>query len=225
MDEPPVQALRFKKDSSMRVAVNLVKSRRGARLRERRQHRRADGDLALRAEDARPASTGPAIATVLPNMQRRLHLRARPRRQRGLHARAADAVRRHGRDAGRGGRAQGAPVGRPAQHRRRGHQGQRDREAGRRAAARERPQLLRQRRGRRHLQGHHRRGGVRRLRRQLGAEGLRGRGQDDRRLPAPGVHAQSAGASSSALDARCRCSRRCARAWIRAATTARACSA
>ena len=26
MDEPPVQALRYKKDSSMRVAVNLVKS-------------------------------------------------------------------------------------------------------------------------------------------------------------------------------------------------------
>ena len=26
MDEPPAQALRFKKDSSMRVAVNLVKS-------------------------------------------------------------------------------------------------------------------------------------------------------------------------------------------------------
>jgi glycerol-3-phosphate acyltransferase PlsX len=26
MDEPPVQALRFKKDSSMRVAINLVKN-------------------------------------------------------------------------------------------------------------------------------------------------------------------------------------------------------
>ena len=52
MDEPPAAALRSKKDSSMRVAIDLVKDGRGAGVRERRQHRRADGDLALRAEDA-----------------------------------------------------------------------------------------------------------------------------------------------------------------------------
>ncbi len=58
MHEPPADALRRKKDSSMRVAINLVKDGARAGLRLRRQHRRADGDLALRAEDAarhRPA--------------------------------------------------------------------------------------------------------------------------------------------------------------------------
>ena len=33
MDEPPADALRSKKDSSMRVAINLVKDGDGARLR------------------------------------------------------------------------------------------------------------------------------------------------------------------------------------------------
>ena len=99
MDEPPADALRSKKDSSMRVAINLVKDGDGAGLRVRRQHRRADGDRALRAEDAarhRPAGDRVAVADA----QGRHH-RARPGRQRRLHARAAAAVRGHGQRAGR----------------------------------------------------------------------------------------------------------------------------
>ena len=41
----------------MRVAINLVKDGDGAGVRLRRQHGRADGDFALRAEDACRAST------------------------------------------------------------------------------------------------------------------------------------------------------------------------
>ena len=41
MDEKPQDALRRKKDSSMRVAIDLVKAGRGGCLRQRRQHRRA----------------------------------------------------------------------------------------------------------------------------------------------------------------------------------------
>jgi glycerol-3-phosphate acyltransferase PlsX len=70
MDEPPVQALRFKKHSSMRVAVNLVKS--GA----------ADacvsaGNTGALMAIARfvlktlPGIDRPAIATLLPNMRGR----------------------------------------------------------------------------------------------------------------------------------------------------------
>jgi glycerol-3-phosphate acyltransferase PlsX len=56
MDEAPSKALRGKKDSSMRVAIDLVKSG-GRRLRQCRQHRCADGDGALRAQD--PAAGRP----------------------------------------------------------------------------------------------------------------------------------------------------------------------
>ncbi len=58
----------------------------------------------------------------------------------------------------------------------------------------------------------------------VAAQGLRRRGHDDHRLPAPGVHAQSvaqavgAGGDAGAQSA-------AQRAWIPAATTARACSA
>ncbi len=63
MDDPIEVALRRKRDSSMRVAISQVKpatkaARRGRRLRLGRQHRRADGACALRAEDASTASTG-----------------------------------------------------------------------------------------------------------------------------------------------------------------------
>ena len=126
MDEPPADALRRKKDSSMRVAINLVKDGDGAGLRLGRQHRRADGDLALRAEDAaghRPSGDRLAAADA--------HGRddgARPRRQRQLHARAARAVRGDGQRARHRGRRHRAADGGPAQHRRGGHQGQRRRE-------------------------------------------------------------------------------------------------
>jgi glycerol-3-phosphate acyltransferase PlsX len=68
MDEPPAQALRFKKDSSMRVAVNLVKSgvahacvsagNTGALM--------AISRFVLKTL---PGIDRPAIATVLPNMR------------------------------------------------------------------------------------------------------------------------------------------------------------
>jgi glycerol-3-phosphate acyltransferase PlsX len=68
MDEPPVQALRYKKDSSMRVAVNLVKSG------EAHACVSAGNTGALMAISrfvlkTLPGIDRPAIATVLPNMK------------------------------------------------------------------------------------------------------------------------------------------------------------
>src|SRR3990170_3313065 len=67
MDEPPAQALRYKKDSSMRVAVNLVKSA------EAHACVSAGNTGALMAISrfvlkTIPGIDRPAIATVLPNM-------------------------------------------------------------------------------------------------------------------------------------------------------------
>src|SRR5687767_14130739 len=69
MDEPPAQALRYKKDSSMRVAVNLVKSG------EAHACVSAGNTGALMAISRFVLKTldgidRPAIATVLPNMRR-----------------------------------------------------------------------------------------------------------------------------------------------------------
>jgi len=68
MDEPPVQAMRYKKDSSMRVAVNLVKAG------EAHACVSAGNTGALMAISrfvlkTLPAIDRPAIATVLPNMR------------------------------------------------------------------------------------------------------------------------------------------------------------
>ena len=68
MDERPVQAMRFKKDSSMRVAVNLVKAG------EAHACVSAGNTGALMAISrfvlkTLPAIDRPAIATVLPNMK------------------------------------------------------------------------------------------------------------------------------------------------------------
>jgi glycerol-3-phosphate acyltransferase PlsX len=68
MDEPPVQALRFKKNSSMRLAVNLVKSG------EAHACVSAGNTGALMAISrfvlkTLPGIDRPAIATVLPNMR------------------------------------------------------------------------------------------------------------------------------------------------------------
>jgi len=68
MDEVPVQALRFKKDSSMRVAINLVKSG------EAHACVSAGNTGALMAISrfvlkTLPGIDRPAIATVLPNMK------------------------------------------------------------------------------------------------------------------------------------------------------------
>ncbi len=68
MDEPPAQAMRYKKDSSMRVAVNLVKSG------EAQACVSAGNTGALMAISrfvlkTLPGIDRPAIATVLPNMK------------------------------------------------------------------------------------------------------------------------------------------------------------
>src|SRR5690349_19317825 len=68
MDEPPAQAMRFKKDSSMRVAINLVKSG------EAHACVSAGNTGALMAISrfvlkTIPGIDRPAIATVLPNMK------------------------------------------------------------------------------------------------------------------------------------------------------------
>ena len=69
MDEPPAQALRYKKDSSMRVAVNLVKNG------EAHACVSAGNTGALMAISrfvlkTLPGIDRPAIATVLPNLRR-----------------------------------------------------------------------------------------------------------------------------------------------------------
>ena len=69
MDEPPAQALRYKKDSSMRVAVNLVKSGAAHACVS------AGNTGALMATSryvlkTLPGIDRPAIATVLPNLYR-----------------------------------------------------------------------------------------------------------------------------------------------------------
>ena len=70
MDEPPAQAMRYKKDSSMRVAVNLVKAR------EAHACVSAGNTGALMAISrfvlkTIPGIDRPAIATILPNMKGR----------------------------------------------------------------------------------------------------------------------------------------------------------
>ncbi len=174
--------------------------RHGARVRFGRQYRRADGDRALRAEDAarhRPSRDRVAIAD-----QDRRHAGARPRRQRQLHRRATCAVRRDGQRAGLCRRRHRAPDGRTAQHRRRGHQGQRRRQAGGGAPEGVDTQFLRQRRRRRHLHGHDRRRRLRRLRRQRHAEDVRRPRAHALRVPEDGIHAQPA----DARRGRCRVS-------------------
>lgn len=69
MDEPPAQALRYKKDSSMRVAIDMVKSG------EAHASVSAGNTGALMAVSrfvlkTLPGIDRPAIATVLPNMRR-----------------------------------------------------------------------------------------------------------------------------------------------------------
>ena len=139
MHEPPADALRRKKDSSLRVAVNLVKDGTAQACVSAGQHRRADGDLAVRAEDA--AGHRPARDRFAAAHPHRRHDGARSRRQRELHARAARAVRGDGHRARRDGRGHRAPDRRAPQHRRGRHQGQRRRQGDRRAPEGLRAQL------------------------------------------------------------------------------------
>src|SRR5262245_52935211 len=69
MDEPPAQALRFKKDSSMRVAVNLVKSG-AAHACVSAGNTGALMAISRFVLKTLPGIDRPAIATVLPNMKR-----------------------------------------------------------------------------------------------------------------------------------------------------------
>jgi phosphate acyltransferase len=66
MDEPPAQALRYKKDSSMRVAVNLVKSGEACVSAGNTGALMATSRYVLKTL---PGIDRPAIATVLPNMR------------------------------------------------------------------------------------------------------------------------------------------------------------
>ncbi len=122
MDEPPAQALRSKKDSSMRVAINLVKE--GVA-----QAAVSAGNTGALMATARfvlktlPGIDRPAIITTLPD-HARSRARAGPGRQRGLHAGAAVAVRHHGFDPGRRRGRQVPPARGPAQRGRGRHQGQ-----------------------------------------------------------------------------------------------------
>ncbi len=68
MDESPVQALRFKKDSSMRVAVNLVKSG-AAHACVSAGNTGALMAISRFVLKTLPGIDRPAIATVLPNMR------------------------------------------------------------------------------------------------------------------------------------------------------------
>ena len=225
-------ALRRKKDSSLRVAVSQVKP-----LDDRPSLAQAcvsagnTGALMAVSRYVLKTVDGidrPAIATVMPNERDGyttvLDLGANV----DCTRRAPAAVRGHGQRPGRRRRRQERADGRPAQHRRRGDQGQRDDQAGRRAAAcggrgRHR-ELPRQRRRQRHLQGHHRHRRLRRLRRQRRAEDGRGPGDDAHQLHQAGVHAQRPDASWRRWP-RCRCSTASSTGSTTAATTAPRCSA
>ena len=69
MDEPPAQALRYKKDSSMRVAIDLVKSGQ-AHACVSAGNTGALMAIARFVLKTLPGIDRPAIATVLPNMRR-----------------------------------------------------------------------------------------------------------------------------------------------------------
>jgi len=73
MDEPPAQALRGKKDSSMRVAINLVKSGEAQAIVSAGKYRCTHGDRTIRAQD--PACIDrPAIITAFPTVHGHVHI-------------------------------------------------------------------------------------------------------------------------------------------------------
>ena len=138
MDEPPADALRRKKDSSMRVAINLVKDGRAQACVS------AGNTGALMAISrfvlkTLPGIDRPAIASQLPTrtgvttvLDLGANVNCTPEQL------VQFAVMGSALAAAVGGHR--AADGRPAQHRRGGHQGQRRRQGDRRAAAR-RPDL------------------------------------------------------------------------------------
>ncbi len=132
MDEPPADALRKKKDSSMRVAINLVKDGT-ANACVSAGNTGALMAIARFVLKTLPGIDRPAIASQLPTKSGET-TRARPRRQRQLHAGTAGAVRRDGQRARHRRRRHRAADGGPAEHRRGRHQGQRCRQGNGRAA-------------------------------------------------------------------------------------------
>ncbi len=128
--------------------------------------------------------------------ERRLHHRAGPGRQRRLHGRAPAAVCGDGQAlvAAVDGKAEPSVgllnIGEEAI---KGSEIiKRAGELLRAAGAAGPDQLPRQRRRQRHLQGHDRHRGVRRLRRQRGAQDRRRSGRNDHQLPEAGVHPHAA---------------------------------
>jgi glycerol-3-phosphate acyltransferase PlsX len=174
MDDPVEVALRKKKDSSMRVALNQVKEG------EAQACISAGNTGALMAVSryvlkTLPGIERPAIAFALPNptgytMMLDLGANVDCEPQHLLQF-AEMGMRWWRRSKARSARR------RPAQHRRRSHQGQRDDQARRRTAARQHAQLPRQRRRQRHLQGHDRHRRLRRFRRQRRAQDVEGLAQ------------------------------------------------
>ena len=208
--------------------LDVARDRRGEEGRGRRrglgrQHRRPDGD-----GEVQPAHHGgdraPGDRGAVADAQGRLG-RARCRRLDRRRCRASGRPRRDGqRDGARAVRSRAADR-RPAQHRRRGGEGPGGGARGRAHPARGEPavpRLCRLRRGRRHRQGHGRRGGDRRLlpatSRSRPRRGPRGRSAS---ICAPRCRARCARAS--AICWRAPRSRRCATRWTRARRMA-ACS-
>ena len=131
MDEKPQDALRKKKDSSMRVAIDLVKSGEARCLCQRRQYRRADGHGSFRAEDdRRHRPSGDHFAYPCSPWA---HAHARSGREFRMHRRAPVSIRRDGIGRRRRHARHRAAARRRAQYRRRGDEG-RQRRAGSRTA-------------------------------------------------------------------------------------------
>ena len=165
MDEPPADALRRKKDR--RCASRSTSSRTA-----RRNACVSAGNTGALMAIARfvlktlPGIDRPAIASQLPTrtgdtlvLDLGANVNCTPEQLLQFAAMgsalvtAVDGIER--------------PTIGPAQHRRRGHQGQRRRQGRRPSSEGVDAQFLRQRRRRRHLQGHDRRRRLRRLRRQV----------------------------------------------------------
>ena len=169
MDDSVEVALRKKKDSSMRVAIQQVKDGH-AQAAVSAGNTGALMALARYLLKTLDGIDRPAIAYPIAQRQGRRHHGAGPRRQRRLHRAAPAAVRGDGFGPGVGAQAVESPsvgllnIGEEAIK-----GSEMIKKAGellRAAASSRRSELLRQRRGQRHLQGHDRHRGVRRLRRQ-----------------------------------------------------------
>ncbi len=134
MDESPREAIRRKKHSSMRLAIDAGEGRARARLRERRQHRRAHRDVPLRAEDAGGRrARGDHVRPFPPRTATRTCSISAPTPRRRPSSCCSSA--RWGRSSRATFTASSAPARGPAQHRRRRHEGARGRAGGARAAA------------------------------------------------------------------------------------------